>query len=170
MIIVNKHHLLTPKSSRNFLETTLASASSATPRSVGCLGKYSAMKRVKLLCWLMLCLMVVASSPASAQSLYGSIAFSEEYGGGYAWGMAWSYGTLSEAQNNAISECRRKGGTNCGEIVWFRDACGALAIGDNGGYGSGWGTSYGIAQQYALNTCQSYGNRNCRIAITRCVR
>jgi len=169
MIIVNKHHLLTPKSSRNFLETTLASASSATPRSVGCLGKYSAIKRVKLLCWLMLSLMVVASSPTSAQSLYGSTAFSQDSGGGYAWGMAWSYGSLSEARNGAISECRRHGGTNCFEVVWFRDACGALAIGDNNGYGSGWGTSSSLAEQYALNSCRSY-NRNCRIAISRCAR
>ena len=113
--------------------------------------------------------LALVSVPASAQSRYGSIVFSQESGGRYAWGMAWSYNSLSAARNRAVGECRRRGGRNCREIVWFRDACGALAIGDNNGYGSGWGTSPSIAQRYAMSTCRS-ANRNCRIADTRCAR
>ena len=39
--------------------------------------------------------------------------------------------------------------------VWFRNACGALAIGFDG-YGSGWGTSRKLAESYALQSCQRY--------------
>ena len=111
--------------------------------------------------------LLLASLPASAQEHYGSIVFSQESGGGYAWGMSWSYDSRASAQNRAIVECRGRGGTSCGEIAWFRNACGALAIGDRNGYGSGWGTSIALAQSYALQSCQSR-NRNCRIAASEC--
>ena len=111
-----------------------------------------------------------AAMPAAAQERWGSIVFSQESGGGYAWGMAWSYGSHSSATSEAVNECRRRGGSNCFEIGWFHDACGALAIGDNNGYGSGWGTSTGIAESYAIQSCRNAGNRNCRVAISRCAR
>ena len=113
--------------------------------------------------------LALVSVPASAQNRYGSIVFSQESGGGYAAGMAWSFDSRSAARDRAIGECRGRGGRNCSEIVWFRDACGALAIGDNNGYGSGWGTSTSIAENYAMSSCRS-ANRNCRIAFSRCAR
>ena len=129
------------------------------------------MKRLTNRLFLILIAGAVASVtfPTSAQNRYGSIVFSQESGGSYAWGMAWSYDSRSAARDRAVGECRSRGGSYCGEIAWFRDACGALAIGDNNGYGSGWGTSTSIAESYAMSTCRS-SNRNCRIAITRCAR
>lgn len=112
---------------------------------------------------------VVGTPPASAQSRYGSIVFSQESGGSYAWGMAWSYDSHSSARHRAIQECRSRGGSACGEIGWFRDACGALAIGDNNGHGSGWGGSTSVAERWAIQVCRQY-NRNCRVAISRCAR
>ena len=129
------------------------------------------MKLVKLLCSLMLChVVVLASLPASAQNRYGSIVFSQESGSGYAWGISWSYDSHAAARNRAVGECRSRGGTNCGELVWFRGTCGALAIGDHNGYGSGWGTSIALAERYALQSCRNHGNRNCRIAASRCAK
>ena len=130
------------------------------------------MKLVKLLCTLVLCpvMVVLASPPAFAESRYGSVVFSPESGGGYAWGIAWSYDSRSAARQRAVRECRGRGGTNCGELVWFRDACGALAIGDSNDSGSGWGTTIALAERGALESCRSYGNRNCRIAESRCAR
>ncbi len=110
---------------------------------------------------------VPITGPASAQDRYGSIVFSQEYGGGYAWGMAWSYDSRSSARNTAINECRSQGGSSCGEIAWFRNACGALVIGDNNGYGVGWAESLRDAEIIAMNECRSV-NYNCYHAASRC--
>lgn len=112
---------------------------------------------------------VLAAGAAVAQDRWGSIVFSQESGGGYAWGIAWSYGSHSSATGRAIGECRSRGGSYCGEIAWFRDACGALAIGDNNGYGSGWGVSIAEAEKWAMTECQRY-NSGCRMEISRCSR
>ena len=111
--------------------------------------------------------MALTALPASAQDRYGSIVFSQEYNGGYAWGIAWSYDSRSSARNQATNECRSQGGTSCGEIGWFRNACGALAIGDNNGYGVGWAESPRGAENQAISGCRSY-NSNCRLAVSRC--
>ena len=39
--------------------------------------------------------------------------------------------------------------------VWFRNACGALAVGADG-YGSGWGSSRKSAEGQALQSCRRY--------------
>lgn len=106
---------------------------------------------------------------ANAQERWGSIVFSQEPRGGYAWGMAWAYDSHSSARSRAVNECHSRGGSNCYEIGWFRDACGALAIGDNNGVGSGWGTSIPIAENQAISVCNSY-TYNCRVVISRCAR
>ena len=107
---------------------------------------------------------------SAAQERWGSIVFSRESGGGYAWGMAWSYGGRSSATSRAVDECRSRGGGNyCREIAWFHDACGALAIGDNNGYGVGFGASVAEAENQAAIGCQRY-NSSCRMAISRCSR
>ena len=126
------------------------------------------MKRTTSL--VLIAVIASAAVPVAAQERWGSIAFSQTSGGGYAWGMAWSYGSHSAARRDAINECRRRGGGNCSEIAWFHDACGALAVGSNNGSGSGWGTSTSIAESYAIQSCRSYGNRNCRVVISRCSR
>ncbi len=114
------------------------------------------------------CLAVVLTlAPAQAGDRYGSIFFSQEYDGGYAWGMAWSYDSQSAARDRAMNECRSRGGTSCSEIAWFRNACGSLAIGDNNGYGYGWGDTSGRASSEAMSGCQMY-NRNCSVIVTRC--
>ncbi len=166
-----KYHLLPIlHGGRQDLTIALESAPTANRRKNRCLARCSAANLTKFLCSLILChVVVLASSPAFAESRYGSIVFSQESGGGYAWGMAWSYDSRSSARKRAISECRSRNGTGCGEISWFRDACGALAIGDNNGYGSGWGTSISLAEDYALQSCRN-ANRNCRITISRCAR
>lgn len=104
---------------------------------------------------------------AAAQNRYGSIYFSQEPNGGYAWGMAWSYDSLSSAHSRAKQECQNRGGRNCFGIGWFRNACGSLAVGDNNGYGGGWGDTTNRAANAALRKCREY-NRNCRSVITRC--
>ena len=106
--------------------------------------------------------------PVHAQYLYGSIAYTQTSDGGYAGGMAWNAESRANARQSAIQECRWMGGGNaCREVGWFRNACGAIAIGDNSGYGTGWGDSSSAAERAAMNNCRS-GNNGCRVEVSRC--
>ena len=106
---------------------------------------------------------VVVASPAAAQGdLHGSIVFSQEADGGYAWGMAWNHNSEVSAMREASVECRNAGGSSCREVGTFTNACGALAIGDDNGYGTGVGDSIAKAENDALARCRS-SNSNCRI-------
>ncbi len=117
----------------------------------------------------LLIIMAVAGPVAAQDDLHGSISFSQEPDGRYAWGMAWNYGNEVVAMQNASAECQRAGGSNCREAGWFKNACGALAIGNNNGYGAGWGDSIAEAENDALAYCRSL-NSNCRIEASRCAQ
>jgi len=110
----------------------------------------------------------VAASAGSGP-LHGSIAFSQEDGGAYAWGIAWSYDSSAGAESEAIGQCREYGGTQCAEAGWFQEACGALAIGSGNGYGTGWGATTAAAERDALAQCRAV-NDDCRIEVARCSR
>ena len=101
--------------------------------------------------------------------LHGSIAFSQEDDGAYAWGIAWSYDSSAGAESEAIGQCREYGGTRCAEAGWFQEACGALAIGSGNGHGTGWGATTAEAERDALRQCRA-ANDDCRIEVARCSR
>ena len=123
---------------------------------------------MKKLCWIALAgIMVGASAPLQAEDLHGSIAFSQDEGGGYAWGIAWSFDSSAGAQVEALGQCRAHGGTRCAEVGWFREACGALALGDDNGYGTGWGATTAEAERDALAQCR-VSDDDCRIEVGRC--
>lgn len=107
--------------------------------------------------------------PSGSGPLHGSIAFSQEDDGAYAWGIAWSYDSSVGAESEAIGQCREYGGTRCAEAGWFQEACGALAIGDGNGYGAGWGATTAEAERDALARCRA-ANDDCRIEVARCSR
>lgn len=109
-----------------------------------------------------------ASAAAAAGGLHGSIAFSKLDGGGYAYGIAWNAQSGEAAGRGAREECERHGGgSGCREVGGFRNACGALAIGDNNGFGTGWGATNAEAESDALSNCRA-ANRNCRVEVSRC--
>ena len=104
---------------------------------------------------------------AGSGPLQGSIAFSQESDGGYAWGIAWSFDSRSDALTGAVDQCQAYGGSDCVEVGWFEEACGALAIGDENGYGTGWGATIAAAERDALAQCRAV-NQNCRVEVARC--
>jgi hypothetical protein len=85
----------------------------------------------------------------AAADNYGAIAYSPSTG---AHGWSFDYGSRVAAENAALANCRQHA-TDCSVPIWFRNACGALAVGPNG-YGSGWGTSRSIAERLALKICR----------------
>ena len=103
-----------------------------------------------------------ASGPAMAEN-YGAIAYSPSTG---AHGWSYDYPSRGAAENVALQGCRQHAG-DCLVPIWFRDACGALAVGSNNGYGTGWGTSRGLAESYALQSCRKHTS-NCAIRRWAC--
>ena len=108
-----------------------------------------------------------AADTASTGPLHGSITFSQEADGGYAWGIAWSFDSHAGALAEATDQCREYGGTGCEEAGWFENACGALAIGDGNGYGTGGGATTAEAERDALRECRA-ANADCRVEVARC--
>ena len=91
--------------------------------------------------------------------LYGAIAFSPSTS---AHGYSFDYANRAAAEKRAINECEKDGGSgDCKAILWFHNACGALAVGDNA-YGSGWGTDIRYASQYAVESCEKFTD-NCKV-------
>jgi len=106
-----------------------------------------------LACW--------AGAGTAAANNYGAIAYSPST---RAHGWAYDYPSRAAAERAALANCRRQA-SDCTVPIWFRNACGALAIGPNG-YGTGWGTSRGLAERYALSSCRRHSS-GC--AVTRWV-
>lgn len=91
--------------------------------------------------------------------LYGAIAFSPSTS---AHGYSFDYANRAAAERRAINECERHAGSDdCRAILWFHNACGALAVGDNA-YGSGWGTDMLYAALYAVESCEELTD-NCKV-------
>lgn len=111
-----------------------------------------------------------ATAPSASEDLWGSIVFSKNSGGGYTWAFVWNAGGHEPARQEAVDLCQQEGGSNCAEIGWFRNACGALAVDPTGvgGYGTGWGSDTGEAEAMALLECESAGNTNCQLKASRC--
>jgi hypothetical protein len=106
-------------------------------------------------------LLIGAGSGEAAAENYGAIAYSPSTS---AYGWSYDFPSRGAAESEALSKCRAKA-NDCIVPIWFRDACGALAIGPNG-YGTGWGTDRSIAEQYALGVCRRH-SQGC--AVTRWV-
>jgi Domain of unknown function (DUF4189) len=100
------------------------------------------------------------STPAAAADHYGAIAFSEDSG---ADGYSTDYSTQGGAEERALQEC----GGGCKVVLWFKNACGALAVGRDNGYGTGYAPSSGEAQTIAMTEC-SKNSTNCSIKRWEC--
>jgi serine/threonine-protein kinase len=102
-------------------------------------------------------LVSLALSPtrAAAADNYGAIAFSQDSG---KVGWAYDYRSRSAAEERALEEC----GNDCEVVLWIMNACGALATGDDNGYGTGWAGSRARAEEIAKANCEEHAD-NCRI-------
>ena len=89
------------------------------------------------------------SSTKAAADNYGAIAYSQESD---SIGYSYDYQEQSSAEERALQEC----GEGCAVVLWFRNACGALATGEGNGYGTAWATSRRAAEEAAVSTCSQY--------------
>lgn len=88
--------------------------------------------------------------PATAYADFGAIAFSQQTGAhGYSYGAE----SRGQAENIALKNCRAYGG-GCFIAIWFRNSCGALAVGSEWGWGSSHAGDRGQAGRRALANCR----------------
>jgi len=118
------------------------------------------MKRI--LASLAVLALLAGAGPALADS-YGAIAYSPSTG---ATGWSYAYNSRGDAETVARRNCDSSA-NDCRVAIWFRDACGAVAVGNRGGWGSGWGGDGREAQRKAINSC-SQNTGGCRIIRWQC--
>jgi serine/threonine-protein kinase len=106
--------------------------------------------------WLVACVLVstalcLSGGRAAAQS-FGAISYSPSTG---AFGWTKDYSTRAEAERVAIANCRKQANDCTSPPLWFRNACGALAVG-SGGWGTAWGFHQADAEKKAITSCQRW--------------
>jgi serine/threonine-protein kinase len=92
--------------------------------------------------------LALQSAPAAAQDYYGAIAYSSD-SGALGWGN--DHRSRRGAENGALSQC----GAGCSVVLWFKNACGAIATASDGSYGTGWSGSRREAEAIAMNNCRA---------------
>jgi serine/threonine-protein kinase len=110
---------------------------------------------------------VTQSANAQSRNVFGAISYSPST-------QTYSSALASSKQaaiNGALRNCVRDSqAQDCTVPLWFRNAWGALAVGADGSYGTGWGTSQALAERFAVSTCQRYGGRSCQVIFIRQAR
>ena len=89
--------------------------------------------------------------PQPGRDRFGAIAYSESSGH---WGTSYNYKSRAEAEQAALSNCRE---ADCAVKIWFRNACGALAVGKGNCMGWAWARNRADAKRKALEWCRRDG-------------
>jgi serine/threonine-protein kinase len=106
----------------------------------------------------------LAIPTATAQAAeWGAIAYSPS-----TRATGWSYNHVNEvdAELTALGGCDTHAG-DCQSAITFHDACGAVAVGYNGGWGSAWGYDDADAQFKAVDACSQYDD-GCEVIRWQC--
>ena len=110
-----------------------------------------------------------AAVPADARDVHGVIAFGEtNQGKGVAYGFSWNFDGKDAANAEAVNACISSGGTDCVQLAWFQNGCGALAIDQYGDAQGKPGMSREQAEARALRTCEAAGGGGCNIVGSVC--
>ncbi len=103
-------------------------------------------------------LLLAFSGVAEARDNYGAIAYSKST---RVQGYVYDLETQDEAESAALINCSDLA-ADCEPLIWFRNACGALAVSSAGAYGATWGEDEATAERKALASCGEYA-KDCQI-------
>ncbi len=106
-------------------------------------------------------LLAVGASEALAD-YYGAIAYSAA---NRSASYSYDYPSRSAAEANALQRCSESA-SDCSVVLWFRNACGALAVGPNG-TGHAWAGGRTAAEREALRYCSEY-SEGCQVTTWVC--
>ena len=106
-------------------------------------------------------LVVLPAGTVQAADKWGSIFFSPET---HANGYSYRQPSRGAAEDAAYDNCDAD---DCVKATTFRNACGAVAVGRNGGWGAYWGEGGNRAQRAAINACRS-NDDGCRVLRWQC--
>ena len=97
---------------------------------------------------------------------YGAIARSDSGTLGVSSGLA----DADAAAIAAVRDCQSNENAMvaCPVIVDFHNACGAVAAGTDGSWGSDWGYDAAEAGAKAIAVCRSYGGQDCQVVRWQC--
>jgi serine/threonine-protein kinase len=96
-------------------------------------------------------LMALVALPAWSQEYFGAIAYSPST---RAHGWAKDHPSREAAEHAALSGCS-KHADDCSTVLWFKNACGALATGPKGA-GWAWDQVQSVADQGAISACAKH--------------
>lgn len=102
-------------------------------------------------------------SPPQWESRWGAIATDGIRG---SLGTSRNMSDQATAESNAMSDCQKKGGVNCSLDVSYRNACGAMLVGDHG-YSVRAGLTRDDAVNNATEAC-SAKDKNCHVYYSDC--
>ena len=109
-----------------------------------------------------LAVLTLLAGPALADS-YGAIAYSPSTG---AAGWSYAYNSRGDAETAARRNCDSSA-NDCRIAIWFRNGCGAVAVGNRGGWGSGWAYDRHGAQRQSIRSCRKQTG-SCRVIRWQC--
>jgi hypothetical protein len=94
---------------------------------------------------------------------FGAISLSPSTGA-----SGWSHDFTSrwQAEDAAQTYCYRNA-RDCRVAIWFKNSCGAVARGPDGGWGADWAEDSRSAQRAALAACSRH-SYNCRVVRWQC--
>lgn len=109
-----------------------------------------------------LLILALLPGPVLSQDYFGAIAYSPRSG---AHGWANDQPSREAAEKAALSGCS-KHAKDCRPVVWFKNACGALATAPKA-YGWGWGATQALADREAMKACQDH-SKGCAVTQRLC--
>ncbi len=95
---------------------------------------------------------------ANSADRFGALAYSPRTG---ATGWSHDYDTRRGAERRALNGCRDNA-SDCRVAIWTKNACAALAVGRNGGWGSYWHTNKAKAKSRAIRECRKR-DKGCKV-------
>ena len=109
------------------------------------------------------------SYPENVEERQGWGAIARSLGAG-TLGKARGFADQRSAESAAVQDCimSENAVTTCEVVVYFHDACGAVAESINGIWTAGVGGSAAQARESAMQACASHGGANCIVAASLC--
>ncbi len=112
--------------------------------------------------WLLAATLLAVGVSQALADHYGAIAYSAtNHSGSY----SYDYGSRDAAEADALHRCSA-GAPDCAVVMWFKNACGALAVGPKG-TGHAWAGGRQAAEREALRYCGKY-SAECRVTTWVC--